>query len=109
MSAVAIQNAMLNGLRQHIPEMVIKAQYKVSSTWYDAEFTSSVQTNNMVHVDMMVEPVAGPGTVVTQFRLLDSSDNELAGKTQTLTFAAGIDSILFRFAFEVTVDEGDDT
>lgn len=108
MNNVSIEEAMLNKLRQHIADIVAKAQYKVGSTWYDAVFTAEVQSNSMVNVSMILEPVSGPGTVVTNFRLMDSGNVKLAEKTQTITFFSGVDTIMYRFIFGVTVNEGDD-
>lgn len=98
-----IKEAMLSGLRQHIIDMVAKAQFNVGSTWHDAVFSGAVGSNDMVSVNMVLEPVSGPSTLATQFRLLNSNGDQLAGKTENIQFLPGVEEMMYRFVFGVTL------
>ena len=106
MSSLSIQSALLDALRQQIVNVVVKTQFLVGNTWYDAEFFADVGDNSIVHINMVITPVSGAATLATKFRLLDSSNAVLAEKSDNVQFIAGVDSMLYRFNFNVTVDQG---
>ena len=103
-----VKEAMLAGLRRHIIDMVAKAQFKAGGTWHDAAFTGAVGSNDMVSVNMVLEPVSGSSTLVTQFRLLNSNGDELAGKTENIQFLPGVEEMMYRFVFGVSLAEQED-
>ncbi len=103
--ATTITSTMLGGLRQHIVDMVDHGRYMIGGSWINSDIvTKEIQANNMVYVCFYVQASGGNSTV-TQFQLLDSDDQVLAERVETLTIPEHYDALLYRFKFGVSVDQ----
>ena len=101
--ATTISDAMLGGLRQHIVDMASYAEYQMGGSWVRAELNGkTVQRNGAVHITFYVRK-QGSAVKATAYRLKDASGNVLASKEEDIPFVTGIDAIMYRFKFSVTV------
>ena len=103
MAATTITPAMLNGLREHVADMVAYARYRIGSTWYRAEiYSKGVQSNGAVHVAFYIQASSSVTTPANRFRLYDSNGTILAERSETVSFDVTVSRMLYRFKFGVT-------
>lgn len=105
MAATTINANLLNGLRQHIVDMVSYGRYRIGSTWYRAEINSkAVQDNGAVHITFYVRKQSA-GSTANRFRLMSADNKVLAERVESITFVETMEEVLYRFKFGVSVGE----
>ena len=104
MAATTINENLLNGLRQHIVDMVSYGRYRVGSTLYRSEINSkAVQANGAVYITFYVRKPAGSTSAANRFRLMSVNNQILAERVETIAFVETLEEILYRFKFGVSV------
>lgn len=98
-----ITETLLDALRQRVADLMSYGRYMVGGSWIRSEIvTKEVQQSGIVYVCFYVNKSAAPAT---KFQLLDSSDNVLAEREETLTVPDSYDAVLYRFKFGVSAGE----
>ncbi len=98
-----ITETLLDALRQRVVDLISCGRYMVGGSWVQSDIvTKEVQQNGIVYVCFYVNKSDDPAT---RFQLLDSGNNVLAEREETLTVPDSYDAILYRFKFGVTAGE----
>lgn len=101
---ITITNALLDGLRGHIVSMVSYGMYRTGGAWYRAEINSAeVRENGAVHVTFYIERKSSQASTATEFQLRNAAGAVLAERAETITFIDGMDRVLVRFKFGISV------
>lgn len=101
---ITITGTLLDGLRSHIVSMISHGMYRIGNTWYRAEINSAeVRENGAVHVTFYIERKSSQAAAATAFQLRNAADAVLAERVETITFVEGMDRVLIRFKFGISV------
>ena len=94
----------LNDFRQMIKKRIWKAQYKVSSTWYDITIAGiDILETGVVRVKVPISP--GQACTIAGIRLISTDGDVWCEQSTSIVIEDAAISILQWFDFEITEDE----
>ena len=95
-----VTNTLLASLRQQLIDKVDHAQFRIGSTYTNVVINEKkINSNGTVNVGFYIN--ASSGQTVTQCRLLDSSNNVLASKSENIVMSQTASAIYYFFTFNV--------
>ena len=96
---MAVTNTLLTHLRQQMIAKVDHAQYKIGNSWVTAAVNEKkINSNNTVTIGFYIQASSG---TVTQCRLLDASNNELASRTENIVLEPGSSDVYYFFTYNL--------
>ena len=99
-----LQMAAYTDLRNYIKKRVVKAQYSVGTTWYDASIVESTITSNGI-VRIKAQIAHGAACTISGVRLLNSEGSVWATKTINVVMESATTNLLQWFDFNITEEE----
>lgn len=97
---MTVTNTLLNALRQNLINTVDHAQFKIGSTYTNVSLNEKrLNADGTVSVSFYINAAAG--STVTQLRLMDSSGNVLASKSESISIPEAALPIYYFFTFNV--------
>ena len=104
MAATQISRTLLTSLRENILSAAAYGRYKIGGTWYTSPISfSSIRANGSVELAFYITRQDNNGTPATHFQLMNSRNEVLAEREETVQFMNGLDLMVYRFKFSVTV------
>lgn len=95
-----VTNILLNSLRQQLIDRIDHAQYKIGNAYTNVSINEKkINNNGTVNVGFYIS--AGSGQTVTECRLLDSENNVLAAKSESIVMSASASAVYYFFTFNV--------
>lgn len=90
----------LTKLREKIKASIAKVQYKIGSTWYDAEINQVTVSGTQVLLLVNV-PNAGTAQTITGLRIYDTA-GDIAGEQTCSISRTSTQNLLLKFEFPLT-------
>ena len=95
----------IEGYKHYTERTIKRAQYRLGSTWYDAEVSRKERMpDGRVAVYFSIIP-AQPTVTISGVRLYDSDGNLWAEKTESIKLTSAQEGVLYRFTFDIHEEE----